>query len=204
LINLSLKRRYFDELASRWDQRPVPTDAPARVRRFVERAARPGARRILDVGCGTGLLLPSLLAAYPTATCFAELDFALEMLKENARKLQDGRVARVCADARRLPFPAESYDLVLCFGVLPHLGDSRAAVEECFRVLAPAGVFAVGHMMGSRELNELHSSLGGPLAGDRLLSPPALASILEAAGAAVLSAEESVEWYFVSARKGQG
>jgi len=195
------KRRHFDELASRWDQLPGPADPWPRVARFVERASRAQASRILDVGCGTGILLPYLLQACPLATCVVELDFAEDMLRENARKVPDRRVARLCADAQTLPFPDEHFDLAVCFGVLPHLVDLKAALEELLRVLRPSGGLAVGHLMGSAELNAFHRLLGGPVVSDTLPPAESLAQMLRHLKATVVAAEENPDWYFVQAVK---
>jgi ubiquinone/menaquinone biosynthesis C-methylase UbiE len=195
------KRRHFNDLAPRWDQLPGPADPWSRVARFVERATRGQADWILDIGCGTGILLPYLLQACPPVTCVVELDFAEDMLRENARKVPDQRVARLCADAQSLPFPDEHFDLVLCFGVLPHLIDLKAALEELLRVLRPSGGLVVGHLMGSAELNALHRSCGGPVANDTLPPAESLAQMLRQLKATVIAAEESPDCYFVEAAK---
>jgi ubiquinone/menaquinone biosynthesis C-methylase UbiE len=197
------KRRHFNELAPRWDQLPGPSDTFHKVEEFVARASQASARQILDVGSGTGILLPCLLRACPQATCVVELDFAEEMLRENARKVRDRHVARLCADAQALPFPDESFDLVLCFAVLPHLVDLEAALKELSRVLRHAGRFAVGHLMGSAQLNALHQSMGEPIAHDMLPPVESLAQKLRQLGATVAAAEETPDWYFVQAIKGR-
>lgn len=194
------KRRYFNELAARWDALPAPEDAPAKVRAFVERAAARDARRILDVGSGTGVLLPALLETCPRAV-ITELDLAEEMLRENAAKRSAPPIRWVCADGMRLPFRAASFDLVLCFGVLPHFADLTSALRELSRVLLPGGVLAVGHLMGSAELNAFHRSLGEPVAGDVLPSAAELSERLSGLGLAVSDAEDAPDGYFVRARK---
>jgi demethylmenaquinone methyltransferase/2-methoxy-6-polyprenyl-1,4-benzoquinol methylase len=90
-MNMSPKRQYFNDLAPQWDSFPTIADAPARIQRYLARSARPGARLILDVGCGTGILLPYLLEMYPQAGCLVEFDYAEGMLVENACKFPDGR-----------------------------------------------------------------------------------------------------------------
>jgi ubiquinone/menaquinone biosynthesis C-methylase UbiE len=201
-MSTATKRRHFNELAPRWDQLPGPSDALPKVAEFVARASQTRAKRILDVGCGTGILVPYLLRACPQARCVVELDFAEEMLRENARKLAHRHVARLCADAQALPFRDECFDLVLCFAVLPHLVDLEAALRELSRVLRRSGGFAVGHLMGSAELNALHHSLGEPLAHDTLPPVESLAQSLRQLGATVVSAEERPDWYFAHAVKG--
>ena len=197
----NLKRAYFNDLASRWDEQPAAPDAPAKARKFLERVRCPGALRILDVGCGTGFLLPHLLDMFPSSTCIVELDLAERMLTESGRKFPDEQVLRVCGDARSLPFADECFDLVLGFGVLPHLGDAASAVPQLFRGVKPAGVIAVAHLMGSAELNAFHTTLGEPVARDVLLPADELGQIFRALNAVQITGEERPDWYFVRAEK---
>jgi len=194
------KQQYFNALAPRWDTLPAPDDAPARVGGFVERAVAGDAQRILDVGCGTGVLLAALLRACPRAA-ITELDLAEEMLRANAAKWPVERVHRVCGDGARLPLAAARFDLVLCFGVLPHFEDRYGALRELARVLRPGGALAVGHLMGSAELNAFHSGLGGPVAADVLPSSEELAAELRRLGMARVAAHEAPDWYFVRGEK---
>ncbi len=200
-MTMNAKRLYFSRLAPEWDTIPRSAEASLGVRRFVRRSANAQAHRILDVGCGTGILLPDLLAACRKATCIVELDFAEQMLRENRRKATDARVRPVCADARTLPFPEACFDLVLCFGVLPHLGVAQTAVDALLRVLRTSGFLSFGHLMGSAELNTLHQSVGEPLSEDVLPAAGNLAEMLHQRAATVLAAEESSDWYFVQAIK---
>jgi ubiquinone/menaquinone biosynthesis C-methylase UbiE len=195
------KRTYFNGLAAEWDNLPSMDDAPRKVRRYVRHSAAGAPRIILDAGCGTGILLGAILEECPGAALVVEADFAIEMLRQNARKLADPRVRRLCADVLSLPVPAGSFDLVLCFGILPHLPDARGALAEFLRVLKPGGVLSVGHLVGSRELNAFHGSLSGPVSGDFLPPSEALAHMLAEAGAVRVQAEENPDWYFVRAEK---
>ncbi len=198
---MNLKRQYFNNLAPQWDTLPGTPDAPARIRRFLQQSACPGVRRILDVGCGTGILLPFLFEAYPNAESIIEFDFADIMLAQNASKFSHKGVSRVCGDARRPPFKESSFDLVLCFSVLPHLGDAASVIPGLIAVLRPAGTIGVGHMSASKELNNFHSSLDAPVKQDRLLPARDLGEIFRSAGAAVHCAEEGPDSYFVLAEK---
>jgi SAM-dependent methyltransferase len=183
---------------------PCPPDAPAKVERFVRTVVRPGDRLVLDVGCGTGILLGCLLDMDGGCHRVIEVDVAEEMLRENRRKWAGERVERVCAEALRLPFLEGSFDLVLCFGILPHLGPAGPALAGLLRCLRPGGSLAVGHLMGSHALNAFHASLDGPVNQDQLLPADTLSAILEDLGASVLRAEERPDWYLLQAEKREG
>ena len=93
---------------------------------------------ILDCGCGTGHNL-AMLRHYGRAT---GIDLAWTGL-QYARASGERRLAR--ATAVRLPFPAQTFDLITSFDVLYSLEDEaeREAIAEMFRVLRPGGRLVV-------------------------------------------------------------
>jgi ubiquinone/menaquinone biosynthesis C-methylase UbiE len=91
------------------------------------------------VGCGTGYLLRRLAARVPEAGELAGIDAAPAMI-ETARKLaDDSRIRFEMATAEQLPFPQETFDLVVTTTSFDHWADQRAGLAECFRVLVPGG-----------------------------------------------------------------
>jgi ubiquinone/menaquinone biosynthesis C-methylase UbiE len=200
-VTMEQKRAFFNHIASSWDEiQRGPQIAPG-IRNFVQCAYLDGARSILDAGCGTGILVPSLLAAYARTKLIIELDFAEEMLRRNRAKYRNSRLVRLAGDATNLPFPDESIDLILCFNTAPHLGDGEAAFRELFRVLAPGGTMAVGHLMSSLELNRFHANLNGPIAQDRLPPAKEMGKLFGALGGKDVIAQEQPGWYFVRVNK---
>jgi ubiquinone/menaquinone biosynthesis C-methylase UbiE len=66
--------------------------------------------------------------------------YAMRAVRENARRA--GReVAPVLGDARQLPFPDASFDLVLSGGLLEHFRDPAPVLGEMARILRPGGLF---------------------------------------------------------------
>jgi ubiquinone/menaquinone biosynthesis C-methylase UbiE len=110
-------------------------------------AALPPARRVLDVGGGTGISEP----LFPASALYVCLDLAPERLRTFAQA--HPRRAAVAADAARLPFATASTDLVLCRGVLHHLDERRlqALLEEVERVLHPEGTLVILEPLLSRD-----------------------------------------------------
>ena len=196
------KRDYFNGLAPRWDGFPRPADASVKVARFVSRSLPERLLRVLDVGCGTGLLLEPLLARRVATLQIVELDIAEQMLLESRQKT-DGcqSVECVCGDALHLPFRDAAFDAALCFNALPHMVPVRSVLHTLLGCLRPGGILAVGHLMGSQDLNAFHASVGGVVGEDHLPSADTLAGMLRQMGAEVLSSEEASDWYFVHVRK---
>jgi SAM-dependent methyltransferase len=108
-----------------------------------------GARSLLDVACGTGIVTRRLAAAGLDVT---GADAAYGMLRRAAERVP-GRV--VLTDIRQLPFPDALFDSVSAIWLLHLLDDADRAVAEAARVLRPGGVFvttvdkAAAHDVGS-------------------------------------------------------
>ncbi len=103
----------------------------------------PEVRRILDVGCGTGLVGLDMQRLFPSASLVGvDLDSAI-LRKAQSNAFDDRPCSFVCADALRLPFLSGQYDLVSCQYLLEHLCQPDQALREMFRVSVPGGALAV-------------------------------------------------------------
>ena len=89
--------------------------------------------RILDVGGGYGRLAGPIAERHRVILC----DISEEMLEEARQRWPALEAIR--ADARSLPFEAESFDSVLAADLLPHLPDLESALRELARVCRPGG-----------------------------------------------------------------
>lgn len=90
--------------------------------------------RCLDVGCGSGNSYAPDIARQ--AATYAGVDVSANAVDAARRS---GLDARVIDDAAELPFPNDSFDLVLCIEVLEHLFSPQDAASEIRRVLRPGG-----------------------------------------------------------------
>lgn len=95
--------------------------------------SRTGVRgRILDLGCGTGGVLPHL-AEFGDA-------LGLDPAPEAAKYCQRRGVPMVVGGGATLPFADGSFDAVLALDVIEHVPDDAALLREARRVLRPGGV----------------------------------------------------------------
>jgi ubiquinone/menaquinone biosynthesis C-methylase UbiE len=103
-----------------------------------------GTGRILDAGCGTGWCLRALLDAGVQAERLHGVDIQEERVA-SARAAVPGAEIDV-GDVRGLPFPDESFTLVLQLTLLSSLGSREAireALGEGMRLLAPGGLLLI-------------------------------------------------------------
>jgi SAM-dependent methyltransferase len=116
------------------------------VARFLRRVAdvvvaqRP--RRVLEVGCGEGIVLAHLAARLP-GTRFEGLELDEGALRQARARCPAVPVVR--GDACHLPFGDGSFDLVVCLEVLEHLPDPRRALREARRVASHGCLLSVPH-----------------------------------------------------------
>jgi SAM-dependent methyltransferase len=88
--------------------------------------------RVLENGCGVGMYVQHLKP-------HAGIVIGLEYEFERARQAHARSPHILSAAGEYLPFPADSFDLVLSHEVLEHVQDDHLAVQEIARVLRPGG-----------------------------------------------------------------
>lgn len=102
-------------------------------------ACAPAAKRLLDVGCGTGYQLRTLAVLLPDAQRLTGIDPAPRMVEVASSRAEDSRLSFSVAAAEELPFDDDSFDLVVSTTSFDHWRDQRAGLSECARVLAGGG-----------------------------------------------------------------
>jgi len=136
-MNNEQARRYYNAFSGgyelerhqgyhRWlDERSVSIVAP-----LAENAT------VLEVGCGTGLILKEVA---PLADYAVGLDISAGMLSH----AKERELNVIQSSATAIPFPDNHFDLVYSFKVLAHVPDIELALREMARVLKPGGRLAL-------------------------------------------------------------
>jgi ubiquinone/menaquinone biosynthesis C-methylase UbiE len=159
---------FFDHHAHCWDRNP--DDHARTLNRLNQLRERLGLRpnhRVLEVGCGTGLITGWLVQCVGPGNVTA-IDFSSAMLAQ-------ARAKDIAAEFRQLDIcrqapPEGVFDLALCFQSFPHFRDQAAALRNLARCLKSQGRLIVLHLVGSEEINDFHRRIGGPVGCDLLPS----------------------------------
>jgi ubiquinone/menaquinone biosynthesis C-methylase UbiE len=132
------RRVPYDQIAATYNQRFVANRREGTAVALLDLAQSLGAKRILEVGCGTGRWLADLHSLTPHVY---GLDLSAEMLRQ-ARKRPDPLLL-VQGQAENLAFSDAVFDFVYCVNAIHHFDDPRLFVSEARRLLRPGGALAV-------------------------------------------------------------
>lgn len=97
--------------------------------------------KVLDVGCGTGFAVLRLGSILPEGRACG-IDLSPEMVRQANAKVTDGLKERVefrQAHAEEIPYPSDTFDVVLCTNSFHHYPHPLRALGEMRRVLRPGG-----------------------------------------------------------------
>ena len=131
--------------AELYDRHLVPLQFAPYAGYLADRVKAHKPRSVLETAAGTGILTQALVQALPAEVAIMATDLNQPMIDRARAKSAGPRIAWQPADAMQLPFPNESFDLIVCqFGVM-FFPDKQASFREAARVLAPRGryLFAV-------------------------------------------------------------
>ena len=192
-------KEFFDELADTWDDETHHD--PAKLK-LISGALRlsPGAT-VLDVGTGTGVMVPYLLEHVGKSGTIVAVDHSEKMIAVARRKFPHEvypNVKFVVADVKRLPMRDE-YDGILCYSCFPHFRHPWATVEHLTAGLKRNGRLVIAHSESRDTINELHRGLG---ALDESLPPmDEMRRRMEDIGLWVVEHVDSDEMFMIVAEK---
>ncbi len=133
----------FEELASRWwdpnsEFKPLHQINPLRLE-YIQRLASLEDKKLLDVGCGGGILSEGMARAGARVTGIdmgeAPLQVARLHLLESGLEIN---YERIPVERLADEFPA-SFDIITCMEMLEHVPDPGSVVRSCARLLRPGG-----------------------------------------------------------------
>lgn len=188
-------KSFFDEMAPIWDE-AVKHDKN-KLRHFVALAGIKEGDTVLDVGGGTGVLIPYIRENNKSGL-ITEVDLSQRMLNmARAKYHNDTEIRFLNMDIKDYNEDKE-YDKIILYGVLPHITDKVDTVVNLFRNnLKGGGSILIAHPHGRDKINKIHSQ------GDQRISDAALPPIDELAagykdaGINVVLVEDSHEDYTI-------
>jgi len=158
---------------------------------------------VLDVGCGSGILVPFILERITSTGVLYELDFAEKMLDVNRGLHGSENIRFILADAEDPPLDDNSCDVVVCFSCFPHFQDKEKTLDALSRILKPRGILIVSHFDSSEGINKHHGSCDAVM-HDHLPDEKSMRGLLQGAGFSITRFMDEPGFYFISCSLPEG
>ena len=172
MVDPKAVRIFFDRLAPQWDADMIRDDAV--IDRILDNARVTAGTRVLDVACGTGVLIPDYLKRN-TASVTA-IDLSPEMVRIARQKFPEPNVTILCGDVEQTRFD-DRFDRIVVYNALPHFADVRRLIRTLSALLESGGVLTVAHGMSREAINRHHQCTGSAIS-DELMPIETLAAIV--------------------------
>ncbi len=199
ISSLTTTRNFFDDAAGSWDEIYNEVEL-LRLQQIFDSEVPSFCGPVLDLGCGTGVLLPFISANLKSDSTIAEFDISFRML-ERVSKGNGKKISRIEGDGHFLPFKDQQFGSVLCFSVFPHFSDQDKVIREAYRTLQPGGYFLIIHLLDHIGLNECHRRIGGTVSQDIMPACYELVNALIIEGFEITRWDENPDKYLLIARK---
>ena len=164
---------FFDRLAPGWDADMVRNDAV--INTILDNAAVMEGKDILDVACGTGVLIPDYLKRGVASV--TGIDISPKMAEIAKAKFPQPEVTILCGDVEITDF-GKQFDCIVVYNAFPHFPVPERLIQTLSGLLKPGGTLTVAHGM-SREKIDAHHHGTASHVSNGLMPAENLAAIFE-------------------------
>ena len=144
---------FFDSLADSWDDDMIKIQW--KIDKILDVAEVTEGKTVLDVACGTGVLIPDYLKRN-VEKCVA-VDISERMIEIAKIKFsQNDNIELLCADAEQYEF-SEKFDCIVIYNAFPHFADREQLFKNLSKCLKNGGRITIAHGMSREALIKHHS-----------------------------------------------
>jgi len=142
---------FFDLMAPSWDADLIRHEDVINI--ILDNAGvKPGVR-VLDVACGTGVLIGDYLKRKVASV--TAIDISPEMARIAAGKFPQENVAVICGDVENTAFDKQ-FDCIMVYNAFPHFPDPENLIKTLSSLLSPGGTLTVAHGMSRAAIDHRH------------------------------------------------
>jgi demethylmenaquinone methyltransferase/2-methoxy-6-polyprenyl-1,4-benzoquinol methylase len=162
---------------------------------------KPG-QKVLDVGTGTGVLIPFLTQEVGPSGSVTAIDNSVRMIQRCRRKYAHlHNVTIALQDVEALAVPDETFDVVTCFDVFPHLQAKEQTLHHLHWALRPGGTLIIAHALSCTALTAHHRDVSPAVRHDMLPNEVEMRRLLTQARFTGINIHDEADYYLCIGRK---
>lgn len=192
-------REFFNEVADKWDQ--MCNHDEAKLRYIARAAGISQGDYVLDVGTGTGVMIPYIHEMIGDEGEITAIDLAEKMLEVAKQKHPFNNVRFVLGDIYDVHLPKNHFDVIMCYSVFPHFQDKPKVVSRMAGLLKPGGRLVIAHSQSRKAINELHTKSSDVVNNDDLPEADVIEGFMKEAGLEPFLTIDSEEMFIVIGKK---
>ena len=194
------QRDFFNEKAGIWDK--ITVHNLEKVQYIIELLGLHSNDRVLDVGTGTGIMIP-FYERYLVDGSVVAVDYSEKMIEVARSKYPEKEhplISYLVSDVYQLKYDAD-FDLVVCYSCFPHFVDQHLAIKILSKALKKGGCLVVAHSDSAKTINGVHMNGGVEIGNDFLPSMELLKQTMKKSGLAVTFERDDESYFICIARK---
>lgn len=199
--NINPKQKdFFNQKAEVWDQ--ITIHNPKKVEYIAELLKIQSDDKILDVGTGTGIMIPFYEKHLSDGKVVA-IDYSEKMIELARSKYPEKNhpaISYLVSDVYELNYDLE-FDLVVCYSCFPHFVDQLLALKILTKALRRGGRLAVAHSDSAKKINGVHISGGVEIENDFLPKMDLLKQMMRQSGLEVTFERDDEDYFICIAKK---
>ncbi|MCR5206740.1 MAG: class I SAM-dependent methyltransferase [Lachnospiraceae bacterium] len=150
--------QFFDRLAPNWDADMVRNENV--IKTILDNAGVQEGKDILDVACGTGVLIPDYISRGVASV--TAIDISPKMVEIAQSKfisknmdITSSKISIICGDVETYDFE-EQFDSIVVYNAFPHFPNPDRLIAGLVKKLKSGGILTIAHGMSREKINSHH------------------------------------------------
>ncbi|KPU43382.1 demethylmenaquinone methyltransferase [Oxobacter pfennigii] len=148
------QREYFNNLAHKWDE--ICYHDSKKIEMLLDYVGINKGDKILDVGCGTGVLTLFLRKLTGDGGSITSVDISENMIEAAKKKFSYDNVEFVAQDIMEFK-PSEKYNAIILYSCFPHFQEKEQLIKRLYGYVDKGGSLSICHSQSRDDINRVHS-----------------------------------------------
>ncbi|WP_040215181.1 class I SAM-dependent DNA methyltransferase [Clostridium polynesiense] len=185
-------KEFFNNVAEKWDN--MCCHKEEKILYILDKADIKRGSSVLDIGSGTGVMIPYIESELEEDGQVTALDIAEKMLEVSKRKHKYRNLNFINQDFLYYN-TEEHYDIIMAYSCYPHFHNKKLFFQKAYELLNPEGKLIIAHSESKEAINGRHGDIEDKLKSNKLGDIKDLADIAAKNGFRDIFKEDSDEYY---------